>query len=238
MKTFSTTHKGLVRADNQDRFLVREFSNGAVLLGVADGAGGEAEGERAAEIARQSLINFDPGAMDIRAHLIESMQAADWEITEIVKRRPEFKGMGSTLTAAFVRKGVVYWAHVGDSRLYLFREGELTQVTEDDTMAGFLLTEGEISKEEARVHPGRNMLFECIGCGGFEAETGSFRLEEGDLLLLTTDGLHDKITEETMVSILLTESELRDKLEALVAASLEASGRDNATVVGMEVDPA
>lgn len=235
MKIFSVTHRGLVRDQNQDRLLVKEFPDGAILLAVADGAGGEAEGERAAEIARESLTHFNPDSMDIEAQLIDLMQAADRKIVEIVTKQPELRGMGTTMTAAFVREGVVYWAHVGDSRLYLFREGELFQITEDDTMAGFLLTEGEISKEEAWVHSGRNMLFECIGCGEFEAETGSFKVRERDLLLLSTDGLHDKITEETMISILKTETGLGDKLEVLVAAALETGGKDNATVVGMEV---
>ena len=235
MQTCAVTHKGMVRKVNQDRFLVKEFSDGAVLLAVADGAGGEPAGEQAAEIAIGGMADFDLGYQPVVAQLVDSMQAADRRIIDMVKERPDLKGMGSTLTVVFVREGVVYWAHVGDSRLYLFREGELTQLTEDDTMAGFLLSEGEISKEEAWVHPGRNMLFECIGCGGFEAETGSFGLKTSDLLLLTTDGLHDKITEETMVPILKTKSELKDKLEALVAAALEASGKDNSTVVGMEV---
>jgi protein phosphatase len=224
-----------VREQNQDRFLVGEFPDGAILLAVADGAGGEAEGERAAEIVRESLTSFDPHSTDIAAQLVESMHAADQKIIEIVTGRPELKGMGTTMTAAFFREGTVHWAHVGDSRLYLFRGGKLVQITEDDTMAGFLLTEGEITREEARVHQGRNMLFECIGCGEFEAKIGSLVTRKGDLVLLTTDGLHDKIKEETMLAVLRTEAELRDKLEALVSAALEAGGKDNATVVGMEV---
>ncbi len=235
MKTCSVTHKGLVRDQNQDRFLVEEFSNGCVLLAVADGAGGETKGERAAEIAKESLANFDRDSEAIEAQFVKLMRAADQEIVEMVEEEPDLKGMGSTMTAAFVREGVVSWAHVGDSRLYLFRGGELTQITEDDTMAGFLLEEGEITKEEARSHPGRNFLFEFIGCGQFEPESGNFALQEHDLLLLTTDGLHDKITEEAIVSILRSETDLREKLETLVSTALELSGKDNVTVVGMEV---
>ena len=235
MKTYSVTHKGLVRDQNQDRFLVEEFSNGCVLLAVADGAGGETKGERAAEIAKESLVNFDRDSEAIEAQFVTLMQAADQEIVEMVEEEPDLKGMGSTMTAAFVREGVVSWAHVGDSRLYLFRGGELTQITEDDTMAGFLLEEGEITKEEARSHPGRNFLFEFIGCGQFEPESGNFALQEHDLLLLTTDGLHDKITEEAIVSILRSETDLGEKLKTLVSTALELSGKDNVTVVGMEV---
>jgi PPM family protein phosphatase len=152
-----------------------------------------------------------------------------------VEKEPDLKGMGSTLTAAFVRGEAVFWAHVGDSRLYLFREDELTQITEDDTMAGFLLTEGELTREEARVHPGRNFLFDFIGSGEFEEETGSFTLRKGDLLLLTTDGLHDRVPEEKVVSILRSNSELDKKLDGLVSIALKESGKDNVTVVGVEV---
>ncbi len=235
MKTYSVTHKGFVREQNQDKFLVKDYADGTILLAVADGAGGEAEGERAAEIAKESLSRFDPSSTDIRGQIVQSMLAADKIIVDLVKKNPEFKGMGSTMTVAFVQESVVYWAHVGDSRLYLLHEDELSQVTKDDTMAGFLLSEGEIDSDEARVHPGRNFLFECIGCGLFEAKTGSFSVQASDLILLTTDGLHDKITEEEMIAVLKSEGELKDKLEILVSAALKASGRDNVTVVALEL---
>ena len=143
--------------------------------------------------------------------------------------------MGTTLTVAVVRKEMIHWAHVGDSRLYKFNGDELFQVTEDDTMAGFLLAEGEINKEEARIHSTRNALFQCIGCGYFEAETGTFALKVRDLLLLSTDGLHDQVPEETIVSILGSDDGLKEKLEAPVSAALDVGGRDNMTVVGAEI---
>lgn len=235
MKTASITSKGPVRDQNQDRYLVNEFSNGSILLTVADGAGGEPAGAQAAELVIEGLNKFQPDTQDIDTHMVEFMKAADQKILEMVEKEPDLKGMGSTMTAAFLRKGILYWVHVGDSRLYLFRGDELTQVTEDDTMAGFLLTEGEITKEEARIHPGRNFLFECIGCGHFEVKTGNFEVQKGDLILLTTDGLHDKLPEDKMVSILTAETDLEEKLEGLVSSALEASGRDNVTVVGAEI---
>jgi serine/threonine protein phosphatase PrpC len=102
-------------------------------------------------------------------------------------------------------------------------------------MAGFLLAEGEITRGEARVHPGRDFLFDFIGSGEFEEETGSFSVRKDDLLLLTTDGLHDRVPEETLVSILRSNSELDNKLNAFISTALEAGGRDNITVVGVEV---
>ncbi len=204
-------------------------------MAVADGAGGEAEGARAAEIATESITDFDPEVPNVKAHLVQLMQAADQAILKLVKDNPERKGMATTLTLAFVQEGIAHWVHVGDSRLYLFHRGELSQLTEDDTMAGFLLSEGEIDGEEARVHPGRNFLFEFLGCGDFEAKTGSFSVQMGDLLLLTTDGLHDKIPEEEMLRLLLLGADLEEKLTALVSTALEISGKDNVTVVGLEV---
>ena len=235
MKTAAVTHVALLKEQNQDRFLIKEFSGDSVLIAVADGAGGTPAGEEASGVVIERINDFQPDSQTPEANLVRLMQEADQQIFGAVEKEQDLKGMGSTLTAAFVRGEAVFWAHVGDSRLYLFREDELTQITEDDTMAGFLLTEGEITREEARVHPGRNFIFDFIGSGGFEEETGSFSLRENDLLLLTTDGLHDRVPEETLVSILRSNSELDKKLDALVSTALEARGKDDLTVVGVEV---
>jgi len=235
MKTAAVTHVGLLKRQNQDRFLIKEFSGDSVLIAVADGAGGTPAGEEASGVVIERINNFQPDSQGPEANLVRLMEDADKKIFGAVEKEPDLKGMGSTLTAAFVNGEAVFWAHVGDSRLYLFREGELTQITEDDTMAGFLLAEGEITMEEARVHPGRDFLFDFIGSGEFEEETGSFPLRKDDLLLLTTDGLHDIVPEATLVSILRSNSELDKKLDGLVSSALEESGKDNITVVGVEI---
>jgi protein phosphatase len=235
MKTAAVSHVGLVKDQNQDRFLIKEFSGDSVLIAVADGAGGTPAGEEASGVVIARLNDFQPDSQNPEANLVRLMQEADQKIFGAVEKEPDLKGMGSTLTAAFIRGERLFWAHVGDSRLYLFRGDELTQITEDDTMAGFLLTEGEISREEARVHPGRNFLFDFIGSGEFEEETGSLNLRKDDLLLLTTDGLHDRVPEEALVSILRSNSELDKKLHALVSTALGMSGKDDLTVVGVEV---
>ena len=235
MKTAALTHVGLVKDQNQDRFLIKEFSGDSVLIAVADGAGGTPAGEEASRVVIERLNDFQPDSQPPEADIVRLMQEADQKIFAVVEKEPDLKGMGTTLTAAFVTGETVFWAHVGDSRLYLFRGDELTQITEDDTMAGFLLTEGEITRGEARVHPGRDFLFDFIGGGEFEEETGSFSLCKDDLLLLTTDGLHDRVPEETLLSILRSNSELDKKLDRLVSAALDAGGRDNITVVVVEV---
>ena len=235
MKNFAIKHRGLVKEDNQDLFFVKGFDDDSILLAVADGLGGMVEGKRAAEMAKESLDDFNPECQSVEAHIEELMQEANRRIMQTVEREPELEGMGTTMTAALVRNGTACWAHVGDSRLYLFRDDELHQITEDDTMAGFLLSEGELTKEEARVHPGRQLVFQCIGGSGeFEADTGTFKIREGDLLLLSTDGLHDEVPEEKIVRILESKTELREKLESLVSTALDTGGKDNIAVVVAE----
>jgi len=236
MKNSAIRHRGLVKEDNQDLFFVKEFDDGSILLAVADGLGGMVGGKRAAEIANESLDNFNPEDQAVEAHIAELMQEANRKIMETVKKEPDLEGMGTTMTAALVKDGTACWAHVGDSRLYLFRGHELCQVTEDDTMAGFLLSEGEINKEQARIHPGGKFIFQCIGGSGeFEAYTGNFKVQEGDLLLLSTDGLHDEVPEEKIVSILGLKIDLKEKLEALVSEALAAGGKDNIALAAAEV---
>lgn len=235
MKTFSITHQGRVRDSNEDTCLVKEFEDGSILLAVFDGLGGQAAGDTAAKIAKESLDDFNPDSQPMENHLIQLMEVANRKILDVVEEDPALRGMGTTMTVAFVKGEVVSWAHAGDSRLYMFRQGDLSRITEDDTIPGILLSEGEITEEEARVHPLKNVLFECVGRGQVEAHGGSFEIQEKDLLLLSTDGLHDEVPEEKIVSILRSKRGLKGKLEALVSAALDAGGSDNITVVGAEV---
>ncbi len=141
------------------------------------------------------------------------------------------EGMGSTLISVLVRDRIAYWVHVGDSRLYLLRNGTLTQVTEDQTLARFLLEEGEITAEQLPTHYSRHVMDQCVGCGYAEPETGRLKFLDGDLLALTTDGLHGQLSENVLKSILNIDSNLEIKARALVKAALEAGGKDNITVV-------
>jgi protein phosphatase len=236
MKSFAMRHRGLVKEDNQDLFFVKEFDDGSILLAVADGLGGMVGGKRAAEMAKECLNNFNPKCQAVETHIEELMQEANRRILETVQKEPELEGMGTTMTAACLRNGTACWAHVGDSRLYLFRGDELRQITEDDTMAGFLLSEGELTKEEARIHPGNKLVFQCIGGSGeFEADTGNFKIQAGDLLLFSTDGLHDEVPEEEIVSALRSDKDLAEKMDDLLSAALAAGGKDNIAVVMVEV---
>lgn len=236
MRVLFNTHKGPARRENQDRPFIWRVNNDTFLVAVADGMGGHAAGDRAAEIATEALYDYsDSDSQFIETRFFELLQAADRQIREASAKDHALIGMGTTLTIVVISENIAYWAHVGDSRLYLFREGELVQITDDQTVPGFLLKTGELTKDEAMIHPMRNVLMSCIGCGQFEADTGSFEVIKDDLLLLSTDGLHDTVSEPVMLSILRLNEDLEYKLNALIQAALSAGARDDVTVVAAEL---
>ena len=235
MNISSVTHLGLVRKRNEDCLVVKELGNQTMLLAVADGMGGHTGGEIAARIAAESLEDFDPDSREAEADLLESLEAANRKMMEISAGNGNLREMGTTLTVAFVREREVHWAHVGDSRLYLFRDGCLVQVTDDHTYPGLLLRGGEISKEEARIHPLGHLLMNCLGRPSYETDTGSFTAERNDLLLLSTDGLHDTVSDERMAWILSNGLSLSDKVVALLDAALKKGGKDNITVIAAKL---
>jgi serine/threonine protein phosphatase PrpC len=229
------THQGLKRANNQDRYLVRDYGPEDALLAVADGMGGEAAGDQAAQIAIDSLIPFQSEEADPLLQLLGLFKQASENIAAQVRQNFQLSGMGTTLTTVFLRRGRAYYAHVGDSRLYLFRAGKLGRVTWDHTLPDTLLKEGNITTEEARNHPAQNLLLQCIGCGRFKASTGILELETDDILLISSDGLHHEVAEEEIAARLTGAEDLGGALKKLIQAALDAGGRDNITIVAARV---
>lgn len=235
MESYAITHQGLIRKENQDRYFIRELNNQTFLTAVADGMGGEAGGGLAAQIAIEAFKDFNPGSTAVKASLIKLFQATAQKVAEEVQKDPKLEGMGTTLTTAYIKNGITYWAHVGDSRLYLWRAGALTQMTEDHTFVNSLVKDGVITQGEADVHPMQNILLHCIGCDPLEISSGRFKIFKGDLVFLSTDGLHHEVTEDEIVSILRKEIGIRKRFEELVRAALEAGGRDNITITGLAI---
>jgi serine/threonine protein phosphatase PrpC len=143
--------------------------------------------------------------------------------------------MGTTLTAAYLKKGAIHWAHVGDSRLYLFRSGGLTQVTEDHTFVNQLFKKGAITREETKGHPLQNILLHCLGCKPMIMSSGWFKVQKDDLVLLCTDGLSHEVRDEGMASILIKKINIKEKFENLLQFALEGGGQDNITLVGITI---
>ena len=231
-QVFGITHIGLVRKSNEDRYLIKELKDKSVLMAVADGLGGEVAGDYAAEILKGKLAGIDHISRNNEEPELDQLaRAVDQTIYGEGQENNALEGMGSTLVGVLLRERIAYWVHVGDSRLYLLRGGRLTQITEDQTLARFLLEEGEITAEQLPTHYSRHVMDQCVGCGYAEPETGRLKLLDGDLLVLSTDGLHGEIPENTLYSILNTDTSLENKAKALVKAALDAGGKDNITVV-------
>ncbi len=235
MNIYAQTHIGMVRKKNEDRYLIKEMSNDSVLLMVADGMGGEALGDVAAEIVRGSFDDITPGLNNFESLLVNRIENANRVILKKVAKNEDLEGMGTTVTCALVIKGVLHWAHVGDSRMYVIRDNKIAQVTTDQNMAQFLMEEGKLTEEEARHHPSRNHLDQCVGCKDCKPDTGTLAVKKGDLLLLTTDGLNGELCIETITSIITSTNDIEIKVESMMRSALDAGGKDNITIVAAEI---
>jgi len=208
------------------------INSGKCGIAVADGLGGEVAGDYAAEILRGKLAGLNHILKNNeQPELDQLVRAIDRTIYTEGQENHALEGMGSALVGVLLRGRIAHWVHVGDSRLYILRNGTLTQVTEDQTLARFLLEEGEITPEQLPTHYSRHVMDQCVGCGYAEPETGRLEFLAGDLLVLSTDGLHGEIPENTLNAILNTDTNLETKARTLVKAALDAGGKDNITVV-------
>ena len=224
---YATTDTGRQRRANEDSLLAR-----SPLFVVADGMGGAQAGEVASKIAVEV---FEPGLGDSaepEADLATRALAANARIHELSHSSAEHAGMGTTLTAVYVAPAEVAIAHVGDSRAYRLREGELSRLTDDHSLVDELLRQGKITPEEAVDHPQRSVITRALGPEpAVEIDTRSYAARAGDVYLLCSDGLTTMLPERRLSEILRANPRLRDAGEALVAAANEAGGRDNITVV-------
>jgi serine/threonine protein phosphatase PrpC len=231
-KIFAATHIGWVRKANEDRYFIKKLNDGAILLAVADGLGGEPAGDFAAEIVRGRLAGIRQITKgEEEQQLAAIVREADLAVHKEAVSDPELVGMGTTLVCALLRDGFAHWVNVGDSRMYVLHDRQLIKITEDQTFARFLLEEGEITPEQVPTHYSRNVLDQTVGCGICEPETGRLEFKKGDLLILTTDGLHKKIAAETIISLLVADTDLETKAKSLVDTALDSGGKDNITIV-------
>lgn len=224
----AATDVGRVREGNEDAFLVLD-----PLFVVADGMGGARGGEVASNLAVDTIRRLFERS---EGSLTEQVEEANRTVFERSQQDREVSGMGTTLTAALVEGGRARLAHVGDSRAYLFRDGELHLVTEDHTLVRRMVQEGEISAEEAETHPHRNILTRVLGVdGAVVVDEGLLDLREGDRILLCTDGLSGMVGAGEIAAILSGTRDPQEAADRLVAAANRAGGVDNITAVILDV---
>jgi len=220
-----------MRPENEDAFLV-DLELG--LLAVADGMGGHRAGEVASALALKALGEKvkEHCQGDPLMHLVSAVRFANRVVYRSALGREDYRGMGTTLTAAWFIGKEVLLAHVGDSRAYLFRDGQLRMLTSDHSYVGELVRSGGLTQEEARYHPQRNILTRALGTGDeVEVDGKAVSLEEGDLLLLCTDGLPEVVRDEEIALTLKRGGTLKQTLDELLSLALERGGPDNITVV-------
>jgi PPM family protein phosphatase len=225
--------QGLVRKNNEDSLIAKP-----PLVAVADGVGGHNAGEVASALAVDVLEEWIPtlvrkGGKKLR----DAASDAHRRIISRAQQETALDGMATTLTAAWIDAGTCTIAHVGDSRAYLFRDGELSQLTEDHTIVAELVRDGRITPEEAYEHPWRNRVVQALGGQpDVVVEMLSVDLRPGDRLVLSSDGLSDQVRSEGIAAILAVNDDPEDACRQLVARAKEAGGKDNITVVLVDVD--
>ncbi len=232
-RVYTATDIGAHRRNNEDTLACIEPETYL----VADGMGGYAAGEIASRLMADAAVEVIGARKNVdEAVLREAVLKANGDIRRLAGEKPEYDGMGTTATL-FHRDGLTgVWAHVGDSRLYLWRQGMLHQVTTDHSLVSELVAKGTITPEEARQHPKRNVITRAVGVEkDIKIDTGSFPLQSGDGVLLCTDGLTTVLTDEGIGEILADPS-LMDKARALVDRALDAGSRDNITAVFVSYD--
>lgn len=226
------SHVGNVREGNEDSAYA-----GSRLAVVADGMGGHAAGEVASSAAISSLAHLDEDevGVDLLDALAAAVQEANDHLREMVDAEPGLDGMGTTLTVLLASGSRLGVAHVGDSRAYLLREGELTLVTHDQTLVQRMVDEGRITLEQAERHPRRALLTQALdGREGVEPDLSLRELRRGDRYLLCSDGLSGVVHEETIAETLGI-SDPDTAAERLIELALKGGGPDNVTVVIADV---
>lgn len=231
MRYAARSDVGLVRSNNEDSVYA-----GARLLALADGMGGHAAGEVASQLVIAALAHLDddePGG-DLLAKLDAAVQAGNSAIAEQVELEPDLEGMGTTLTAILFAGNRLGLVHIGDSRGYLLRDGELTQITKDDTFVQTLVDEGRITREEAHSHPQRSLIMRALTGHEVEPTLTMREVHAGDRYLLCSDGLSDPVSDETILEALQI-PDVTDSADRLIELALRGGGPDNVTVVVADV---
>ena len=240
MRFYGLTDIGRRREMNQDTFCVHRFDDKQGFGLVCDGMGGQSAGNVASDMARTIIADkirkaVETGVMDDPRSLLEAaLREANYSVYKRSMVEPEYRGMGTTAVVAFVRGETAYCAHVGDSRIYLLREGRLLQVTRDHSLGQELMEKGEIKPEEMRTHPNRNMITRAVGVGlTIETDLMQIPLCAGDKLLLCSDGLTNMVGNE-QIAALLGQNTGEDACRLLIEEANKAGGMDNITAVVIE----
>ena len=236
MRSFYLTDPGMVRDHNEDSVIIVKNEEGSYLLAIADGMGGHSAGEVASSIAIGHLGKYFKESF----HSMNKVDAVNWirdvvdEINTLIfqyeKTHPESKGMGTTLVMSILTKDYLLFGNVGDSSGFVMKEQKLHKVTYDHTLVNLLVSAGELTKEEASVHPKKNVLMKALGAS-LEVDVDIFDCDmDVSEVLLCSDGLTGMLDREQIEKVLLGEGNVEDKVLKLIQKANNRGGTDNISV--------
>jgi protein phosphatase len=226
------TDTGRQRQANEDALFAR-----SPLFAVADGMGGAQAGEVASQIATEALEESGPADEAPEVYLRRVLESANERIHGIAQRDASTSGMGTTLTAAMIRDDEISIAHVGDSRAYLYRDGELKRLTSDHSLVEELRRQGRLTDEQAEEHPQRSIITRALGPEPVvEVDTMTYQARPGDVIVLCSDGLTTMISEDRMAATLASAATLEAAVASMVDDANASGGRDNITVVAFRLE--
>ncbi|NMB15856.1 MAG: Stp1/IreP family PP2C-type Ser/Thr phosphatase [Firmicutes bacterium] len=227
MEFGARTDIGLVRKINEDGFHV-----GGNLFAVADGMGGHQAGEVASRVALEVLADYHIDRADPKSSLQGAFQRANEVVYMKARKDKTLVGMGTTLTALLITEGRLWVAHVGDSRAYLCRQRELVQLTQDHSVVGELVRNGDLSAQEARFHPHRNLLTRALGTASVVAvDVFSTEWQQDDKALLCTDGLSGPLEDDEIRQIIQDHDDPQGAVDELIRQARKRGAPDNVTAV-------
>ena len=231
MKYGFSTHPGRKRRHNEDAYVIEP-----PLFAVADGMGGAKAGEIASGLAAAALKETDGDGSDGEERAAALIQEANRRVFRRANEDREASGMGTTVTVAIVESDRVAFGHVGDSRAYLIREGDIEQLTDDHSLVAELVRGGKLTPEEAESHPQRSVITRAVGTEpDVDVDTFSVEPHPGDLFLICSDGLTDMVDDRTIIqAVEKHRDDLDEAAKALVGAANRGGGEDNITVVFFE----
>ena len=233
------SHVGNVRDNNEDSSKALKTNNGDLFI-VCDGMGGAAEGKKASSLAVDSIVAYFTKEKydNLQIALYKSLEFANEQIYATAQAYPNFKGMGTTACVILLQDNQFHFAHVGDSRIYLFSNNNLYQLTKDHSFVNQLVDQGTITIEAAKTHKDKNRILRALGVHAKVEPTISSQpmlLKKNDVLLSCSDGLTDMVSDETIKEILSTDLSVELKTKNLVEKALANGGKDNVTVQTIEI---
>ena len=227
MRVCQRTHQGRVRSSNQDCLLV----DGCVY-GVADGMGGHQGGETASRVAVQVLKNALRGKLPDRRALEVGMEAANRRVYDMARHDSSLSGMGTTLVGLILQEATLWVVNVGDSRAYRITKGGIRRITRDHSVVEDLVARGDLTPEQARSHPQKNLITRALGTSSrVKADLFQETVSPGDAILLCSDGLVNQVTDQEICQEIQAGGTAQEICQRLVTRTLDSGAPDNVTVV-------